>query len=723
MWLKDRIQALNQAPHIPFNRSLPENQISQLITTGWNMASLAELPVDIIYHICKELDADDFLALRRLSKQCNEVFKDLHLSSLYKTRVLYLIPVGLENLFKIATHPSGMNKLVQNIEIRVQAPYYKLWELQGTLQAFSKHKNWKKIFVLLKHIVDTGDESEFDVDYIIRFKYQTAILTGAFAKFPNLQKITVVEAGGFPGRSERHYLNLLYPRFGFAPGTRVPLWVDEFLRWKSTSSDRADAEPDDEEEEEGNGQYVVPSVLDALVFGTTSITALQDYALQTPISYFNMHLPQLRNHQTSFSRLKTLFISLNLEGCGWAKSPYSPVEKYGNPFFTWLNAIGESLETIDLCYETETDWPYRPERDRWDEGYAPPDSLSPPVLRLPRIRNLTLRSVYLVLEPFIETIRNIGGTLEVLDIRYCVLQSTASDLFHILNGLNQHNSGKLKRFDYIAAPGVEKYRWGATEADNRDRPTVPIGTAGDDSNLQEQNNRVLTMPGLEVRGDWKSSSTMCNVTYFDYLLSTTIPHDWVVNSLHLPDALDRFKLDDTAEFWKYVSRGHWLDEILPDSGGSLFGASRSSRNHDVWGDRPRLRIHSQVPPVLPTQESHDSTDHQDPGDLDAITGDWEGGSMVQSNRRDGIDDTEGDNSNGSTSGLSAPTGPKVDSGQESSKVFDAGGLGEGGGDGTEDDALDCFSDLGDVDDDDFLDRLEAQIRRVGDLKVDFAEEI
>ncbi|KAF3194323.1 hypothetical protein TWF225_006872 [Orbilia oligospora] len=87
------------------------------------MATIFDLPNELMDEVGIDLDEDDWLALRMTCQKLNDRCREYHLNSKHTHRRVLLVQESMENLAKISQHSSKVNLRVQYLDISCLSPY------------------------------------------------------------------------------------------------------------------------------------------------------------------------------------------------------------------------------------------------------------------------------------------------------------------------------------------------------------------------------------------------------------------------------------------------------------------------------------------------------------------------------------------------------------------------------------------------------------------------
>ncbi|KAF3226601.1 hypothetical protein TWF106_000340 [Orbilia oligospora] len=186
------------------------------------MATIFDLPNELMDEVGIDLDEDDWLALRMTCQELSEKCKEYHLNSKYTRRRVLLVQESIENLAKISQHSSGVNLRVRYLDISCLSPYaledgfynYKPWDgrrnslTDGELKMIAAVRKFSREHH--KQIEGVSPDSNIMIAPLIQ----------ALPNLPNLQSICF-NPGGQRTELTRPEWNLFYPSLEYGPGTRI----------------------------------------------------------------------------------------------------------------------------------------------------------------------------------------------------------------------------------------------------------------------------------------------------------------------------------------------------------------------------------------------------------------------------------------------------------------------------------------------------------------------
>ncbi|KAK6522342.1 hypothetical protein TWF281_002908 [Arthrobotrys megalospora] len=476
------------------------------------MATMIDLPNELIDQVGAEFDEDDWLALRLTCQKFNERFREYHLDSKYECRRIFLIRPSVDNLVKIAKHPSGVNLRVRRLDVVPTSPYQQecLLDLLRRLRLDPDGNNHVAKSPESKHQGSFEEHSSSDTE-AIRHEIQkfankdadefsptvaniSALrlpLMEAFSSLPNIQCIRF-HNGYF--MNERAEINLFYPTLKFGPGTRIPrrcepIEIDPYgyhsMGWDTVMS----------------AASAIPRPALEKIIG--------HHPFPISCQWFEDLQPSYGNFQSSFPNLLILEFTVDI--------PLEMKEAWKKNFSCWLGSIGTKLETLKIngiCFVRPRDLIPCPETHI-----------------LSNLRRISLSEVSFDIGNLKAFLSHCKGKLVELVFTHCKMRDIKSDWFEMLKFLR--DNFKLKLF------------------------TLELGSCGIGREMGEVE---YVLPSLEVLGRWQSDSSVCKVTC-KFLDCQTEKHIWRELDTH----------DSPDEFWNSISGGSWtdrefLDELDVDEG-------------------------------------------------------------------------------------------------------------------------------------------------------------
>ncbi|KAK6330680.1 hypothetical protein TWF718_002878 [Orbilia javanica] len=306
-------------------------------------ATLLATPVELIHEIASNLDEDDILALRLTCRTMNLKAREAHLEAKYRTRRVFLVPIGIENLLKISQHPSGVNRRIRRLVFVEQAPY-------GPLSISNRNRNIPGLAPTAgapdppeQRLLSASKADRVDL-FGLYCGETTSMLTLAFLNLPRVRTI-VFDAEPYNICLSRSELNLFYSSLGLEPGTTVP---EDLATTKIRIFQNSFVL--------SNGLSKVLSA--AVTAGVTTITKVIDCRTgfrrkERSLNYF------IPSHPQRLSRLHKFFANLTILelclSCSNGGEPGGNSRKLRH-FTGWLEAAGQNLKTlrlglVDLVYD------------------------------------------------------------------------------------------------------------------------------------------------------------------------------------------------------------------------------------------------------------------------------------------------------------------------------------------------------------------------------------
>ncbi|KAF3287409.1 hypothetical protein TWF970_007133 [Orbilia oligospora] len=380
------------------------------------MASLHSLPIELVQEIANKLDEDEILALRLACKDLDSKTHEAHLESKYRTRRVFFVPAGLDNLLKISRHPSGVNKRVKEIIFFGTSPYYCISDPDPLLPGQIPRSESASI-VLSR--LDSASQLDFaELQEIDRQDSgeDTSMLALAFTNLPELRSIRFHSHPCYEHPNlTRSEFNLFYPTvlgLNSKPGTHIPTGFTDvantILRrhWGLKNS----------------WSKFMAAVVTA---GLKNITRIQNTHFwnekghEIPLNDFLPSQPRrLARLRTLFANLKVLEIVLRT----YSRSNVS-VMKRVQP---WLEAIGAMLEVLDLRLIRIS--------------FGGPTIYAMNVFALPMLsflKMVTLENFNFDLENFKQVLINCKDTLVSLKITKCKFYNNKEGWFVVLQLLKR----------------------------------------------------------------------------------------------------------------------------------------------------------------------------------------------------------------------------------------------------------------------------------------------
>ncbi|KAK6342316.1 hypothetical protein TWF718_007719 [Orbilia javanica] len=466
------------------------------------------LSPDLIVQLSKELDEDDLLALRMTCKELNFKVKELHLDALYSTRTVYFIPVSLENLLKVAKHPSGINKRVRSLRICPTSPYINPErEVRRKLEEQAKNEKPGSYGIMPASLVlkmYEQSKSEWPgVQHMHKWDLVPNMLTLAFMNFPNIQSIEFEWRRNH--RVTRSEFALLYPTVGLGPGQRL---ISELVNAMTVYSIPLEYK---------HVAYWNYTMNAAVTAGISTLEKISDSGLFSdgiPLAWFTTPPLQLQRMQTTLSNLRVLHVSytehdrrtrtLPLPPPG---GPPPPVPTGRRNFCKWIESMAGTIEKLRLEDLSSS-------ANRYADGC--------PLPALPRLKNVELAGMSLKVEALKAFIEPCKDKLRDIFLSQCMLENPKEEWFEILKVIRECNG--LSKFQI-----VQRGQWRKTER----------------------------FPDIEAYGDWMSGKAQCQI-----LPSTQERHGgYAYNggshflNKNLAHELDTHQ--EAEDFWDSITNHKW----------------------------------------------------------------------------------------------------------------------------------------------------------------------
>ncbi|KAF3914358.1 hypothetical protein AA313_de0209277 [Arthrobotrys entomopaga] len=432
------------------------------------------LSTDLIVQLARELDEDDLLALRTTCKQLNYKAREVHLGSLYHTRSVFFVPASLENLLKVATHPSGVNSRVRHIRICPASPYInperdvrKKLEEQAKNETPGDEGPMPAGFVLKMYEQSKNEWPE--VKYMQTWDLAANMLAVAFSNLPNIQTIQFDwKKAHSVTRSE---FNLLYPSVGLAPGKRLP---PDLVNAISTYVIPLDYK------HSGYWNIVTNA---ALIAGLSKLEKISDIGLfgdGVPLSWFIMPQSRLTKMGAAFSSLRVLHLTFS-DGERRNRAVIINPRPVGvnlsrQTLCKWVESVGSSIEELRLEDMTSS--------ARYEDGS--------PLPVLSKITKLELVGLALKAESFKELLEASQSSLNDIVFSQCLLENPKVEWVEILRELK----AKCPRLTKLSV--VMKGQWRRRE---ERFPDIEF-RGGDQINLSSEKATCLVTPGVQERSEF-----------------------------------------------------------------------------------------------------------------------------------------------------------------------------------------------------------------------------
>ncbi|KAF3181828.1 hypothetical protein TWF132_011638 [Orbilia oligospora] len=188
------------------------------------MATIFDLPNELMDEVGIDLDEDDWLALRMTCQKLNDRCREYHLNSKYTHRRVLLVQESMENLAKISQHSSKVNLRVQYLDISCLSPY-------SLEPGFYNYNPWQGCRTSLtdEELKMMAAVQKFDREHHKQIEglspdpnIMIAPLIQALQNLPNIQGICF-NPGGQGTELTRPEWNLFYPSLAiFRIWTRYP---------------------------------------------------------------------------------------------------------------------------------------------------------------------------------------------------------------------------------------------------------------------------------------------------------------------------------------------------------------------------------------------------------------------------------------------------------------------------------------------------------------------
>ncbi|KAF3933795.1 hypothetical protein ABW20_dc0103782 [Dactylellina cionopaga] len=467
------------------------------------------LSTELIVHLAKDLDEDDLLALRITCKELNFKTREVHLSSLYHTRSVYFVPASLENLLKVAKHPSDAKSRLRHIRICPSSPYINPErDVRRKLEEQAKAENPVTVTgtgtdgpmpagLVLKMYEHSKSEWPA-VQHMRQWDLAANMLTVAFSHFPNIQTIELDWKKNH--RMTRSEFNLLYPSLGLVSGKRLP---NDLVNAISIYMIPLDYK---------HGGYWNITLNAALITGLSHVEKISDIGLfgdGVPLSWFSMPQSQLSKMKSNFSNLRILHLLVTTDGDRRHRGVRTTTISTAVPgtrhaLCKWIEHVGTNVEELRLEDMTSA--------ARYDDGC--------PLPSLPKLSTLELVGVSLKAESFKELLNSCRMGLRDVTFSQCLLENPKDEWFGIIKDLSQ--CLLLRKFNVMM-----KGQWRKEER----------------------------YPDIEIYGDWKSEKTVCQV-----MPGIQDRHDTYHRSIHiLTKKLSKLLNDheEAEQFWDSLTDRRW----------------------------------------------------------------------------------------------------------------------------------------------------------------------
>lgn len=464
------------------------------------MATIFDLPNELVVEVGAKFDEDDWLALRMTCQTLNDQLREFHLNSKYKRRKVFLVRQSIENLVKISQHPSGMNLRVQHLEISCQSPYalegYRRFGYNHTLlKSPSLKKNEINIMLESDRV---AEQYHTETDTNSEMHAINASLMKALSNLPNLEGFCFA-AGERVAKLTRPEWNLFYPSLKLEPGMRFP----EGLRMRKITDMRVSRVAVDQ------GWNSILRTICSMSKPKPSLRYLtwehstETFSINDASAFLGCTIKSV------FPNLQILKVVLDFRT--------DTTGSWRARFPQWLSSIGAALEELEIDFN---------EDDNLDDELYQEIIPLPEVHLLSGLRKLNLHGFRLDAENFIVFLAHCKGSLRELTLCRLAMPNAKENCFKILKFLN--SGFKLRLFK------------------------LKLQDYGCDSLVSEVIEYLL--PDLEIVGDWSLHSTVCKVEGWDPKIG------WSLKK-HLERELDAHNSPD--KFWDSISDGLWVDsEIL-----------------------------------------------------------------------------------------------------------------------------------------------------------------
>lgn len=485
------------------------------------MTTILCLPPELVTSIGDYLTEDDLLAFRMTCKEFNAKGHKLHTRAIFHTRSLYYVPAGLENLLKIARHPSGANKLVKKLVISLNTPYL---DLPSPFDDDPPRE--QPLAGLISRMIRDSEASTQEVPHQRTWEEDAALLTLALSNLPNIHTLEFEHYNIPETRAE---LNLFYPSLKLRPGTRVPKVLTDTLR---NPHFRAVNEVD----------KVWSHVLQASLWNNLNIETIKSQrdgrSIQT--DWFHHSPRQLSKYKETFSNLKTLQLYVYPKA-GYFYSDDGYDDDYDsrridgpNAAFHWISAVGKRIVDLKFSFAVYPRYSFF-KRGKRVETYMMPKDFTLPNLRWLEFTNMMFKADEL--KAFLQTHSH---TLHGIGLRNCLIEDPKQNWFEILH-ICYREIPDLQLFDF------------------------------------EPNDLSVTfrLPCLQITGYWTKPGTWCEVySLSNHGDSRRSPSRQEIADKNIQEELEK-NPENAENFWSSISDGDWCgdDSFKPIS----------PRNHPVAG--------------------------------------------------------------------------------------------------------------------------------------------
>ncbi|KAF3921612.1 hypothetical protein AA313_de0206873 [Arthrobotrys entomopaga] len=403
------------------------------------MATIASLPPELIENVASHLhDADDLLSLRLTNTGWNVAVRTSHLKALYESMNICRTACSLENLVKISKHQSGVNKLVRNIKVFYHTPYIhnppslkrdgRRGDEEGFDLAYAVYKASRN---RLYHTPIRSRKSGNRARKIPVFDEQMEmnLLTTAFCNFPNLQTLELDTDSPYP--FSRTQFNLYFPSLRMEYGKHIPasfrkaqLAAKGILEYTYTP----------------HADYNLTPPFTALVLsGCSKVRTIR----QVYDGILGMHMDWFLRSENQVTKLTPLCASLKILELT-VVTPDFPDEMNSGAnnnkgFYSWVETAGQKLEQLKITFQH-----YNLYTDRDYDLYAMILDL-PTTLKLPSLKRLHIDWMVLTIDRMIDFLQSVAGTLEELELGFCLAKNPKYDWWRLLRVLNS-GFDKMQKF-------------------------------------------------------------------------------------------------------------------------------------------------------------------------------------------------------------------------------------------------------------------------------------
>ncbi|KAF3920509.1 hypothetical protein ABW20_dc0108151 [Dactylellina cionopaga] len=500
---------------------------------------ITRLSVELFIQISNDLDEDDLLALRMACQALNTLVKEPHLSAIYETRTVYLVPTSIDNLIKISR--SEMNVKVRAIKICTSSPYINP-ERSIRKQLEIKENDPRTRDTSAGPILRMYEQSKADwpaVEHMSKFKSAGYGFTLAFLNLPNLRSIKF----DWRERSQitRSTFNLFYPSVGLGPGKR--------LRNQLISAISVHMVPSQYDHTEFWSSVVLPVINS----GPSRLESLSDTfsgrwsARGVKVDWFNMSEHQLMIMKSNFSNLHTLHLTIaesyndqyarsyaggaHYSGHG-ARGTRRQGALWRKPFSNWVTTLGANLRELLVDYMAANS------TEILGEKCAMP--------LLPKLKVLNLLNYRLAPASWKDFL-SVSKDLKEVKLSRCVTDEPKQGWFEMLKALKEETISLQKL-------------------------SIDMGYNSVSPGSPTMINYHL--PDLYVDGNWAAEDTVCKVTVQTNQIHAGTLHD--NNYIYGPDEFNSIltkniarELDENDHvdmFWDSLTDGNWKNGVEESRG-------------------------------------------------------------------------------------------------------------------------------------------------------------